>query len=109
MAKTVQTDFFGKPRMLWYCTHCKYVGYEFVKEGEFEVCPECGWCCYSDTEVKEGFLHSNIYPKLVEKYCKVHKIPNPIEEFKKLRIKTLNQQIEDFKRRKTNTSFFEMI
>lgn len=75
-----QITLFGEKKELWYCIHCNYVGYKYetriTEEGKytFEICPKCEWVCYSDTEVREGFLRSNIYPKLVEKYCKVHKI-----------------------------------
>jgi len=68
-----QTTLERKIIELYYCIHCPYVGYEYVKEGKHEVCPKCGWVVYSDNEVRELFLNSNIYPILAQKYRKVHK------------------------------------
>ncbi len=69
-----QMDLNGEKKEMWYCIHCSYYGHTFVKEGIHELCPECGWVVYSDEEVKEDFLKSNIYPKLKKKYRKVHKL-----------------------------------
>lgn len=83
MDKMSQTTLSGKKIDLYYCIHCPYVGYEFEivysegyggKEYELEVCPKCGWAMYSDTEVREDFLNSNMYPLLPKKYRKIHKL-----------------------------------
>ena len=59
---------------LWYCIHCSYVGYEYVKNDKaHELCPKCSWVVYSDSEVKKD-LGSNCYPKLKEKYERIHKL-----------------------------------
>lgn len=75
MKRAVQTDLFGGKKELYYCIHCPWHGYDVVKDGKFEVCPECNWVCYSDSEVESRFLGSNVYPKLAEKWARVHHIP----------------------------------
>ena len=77
---SVQTTLDGKKVTLWYCIHCPYVGYECKQEGEFEICPKCGWVVYSDEEVKTKFVdvNSNVYPQLIRKYRKIHRGSNPL-------------------------------
>lgn len=48
---------------IWFCIHCSYYGYE--KDG---VCPKCGWVVYSEKDVEEHFLNSNVYPQLIKNY-----------------------------------------
>ena len=72
--RKLQTTFMGAVVERYYCIHCNWMGYEYLESGDHELCPKCGWVVYSDSEVKEDYLNSNIYPKLAKKYRKVHKI-----------------------------------
>ena len=65
----------------YYCIHCNWTGFDYVKSGEFEVCPKCEWACYSESEVERGFLfESSVYPKLAQKYWRIHKRRRPDAE-----------------------------
>jgi len=67
----MQATLTGKEVEMYFCIHCDYHGYHYVEEGKFKVCPYCRWVVYSESEIKRGFLGSNLYPKMVSNYKKV--------------------------------------
>lgn len=80
-----QVDLFGEEKILYYCIHCNYIGYDFIPVqreggGRLELCPKCEWVVYTDKEVEKHFLRSNLYPKLVEKYKRVHRLREEKEQ-----------------------------
>ncbi len=66
----MQLSLTGEKKHIWFCIHCNYHGLECEKEGEHNLCPKCGWVVYNEIEVREHFLNSNVYPKLVKNYYK---------------------------------------
>ena len=48
----MQKTLLGEKIKKYSCIHCSWEGYDFVKDGEFEVCPKCGWVCYNEDEIE---------------------------------------------------------
>lgn len=73
-----QETLMGEVKEVYFCANscCSWYGIEITEDGEFEICPKCENVCYSDSEVREEFVrrNSNIYPNMVKKWRKYHKL-----------------------------------
>ena len=71
-----QMTLLGEKKLLWYCIHCEWKGYEtlikkqmieygFKENRDFNICPLCAWVCYNEKEIDESL--TSCYPILKKK------------------------------------------